>query len=153
MYCRACNPTWPIYYPKNSLFENLCAWYKRFHLENGIKFGLYQELKFTIQSRIFINQSNNYIWTKKKNYSNYVWMFHLIIFKMKKMEFIYCNYLNLTPPIKAWSLYQILEGKRNYFYSTIQKNFNKLCFKLHSLCNNLCERKEIERTFFSKTWK
>lgn len=61
------------------------------------------------------------------------------------MEIIYCNCLNL---INAWNLYQILEGRRNYFYSTIQKNFNKLCFKLRSLCNNLYERKEIERTFF-----
>lgn len=47
--------------------------------------------------------------------------------------------------IEAWSLYQILEGRRNYIYCTIQKNFNKLCLKLHSLCNNLCENKKRNR--------
>ena len=73
------------------------------------------------------------------------WLYLVKKNSVKKMEIIYCNCLNL---INAWNLYQILEGRRNYFYSTIQKNFNKLCFKLRSLCNNLYERKEIERTFF-----
>lgn len=73
------------------------------------------------------------------------WLYLVKKNSVKKMEIIYYNCFNL---INAWNLYQIFEGRRNYFYSTIQKNFNKLCFKLRSLCNNLYEKKEIERTFF-----
>lgn len=125
------------------------------------KFGSYQELKFSQYSQEFLPINQTIIWTERKDYSSYVCVFCMcIIWKLvylvkkssvKKMEIIYCNCLSLTHPIKAFISNP--RRKKKLFLLYFQKNFNKLCFKLHSLYNNLCERKEIERTFFFKNFE
>lgn len=120
------------------------------------KFGSYQELKFSQYSQEFLPIKRLYEQKGKiiaVIYVYFIWKLVYLVKKssVKKMEIIYCNCLSLTHPIKAFISNP--RRKKKLFLLYFQKNFNKLCFKLHSLYNNLCERKEIERTFFFKNFE
>lgn len=120
------------------------------------KFGSYQELKFSQYSQEFLPIKRLYEQKGKiiaVMYVYFIWKLVYLVKKssVKKMEIIYCNCLSLTHPIKAFISNP--RRKKKLFLLYFEKNFNKLCFKLHSLYNNLCERKEIERTFFFKNFE